>query len=141
MPVILESKGRNLKSAKYIHDILGPTVTLDATKIGSQAHRVSQWWTNLVPPIVLQAAYDETQRPLYFFVQDILDPQRRPENVRWDDKPPYVVVNIASEPRRTFLIFVNFSKSYAFHEDGPCTILDTRGIEYMTEKPNVDEWE
>ena len=39
VPVILESKGCNLKSAEYIHDVLDPAVTLDAAKIGSRAHR------------------------------------------------------------------------------------------------------
>ena len=64
--IILESKGCNLKSVKYIHDVLGPTITvffkrckprylINATKIGSRAHRLHQWWTNLVPPIVLDS--------------------------------------------------------------------------------------
>ena len=141
LPVILDSKGRNLKSAKHIHDVLGPAVTLDAAKIGSRAHRARQWWTNLVPTVVLQAAYDHSQRPSHLFVQDILDPHRRPRDVRWDDKPPYAVVNIAGEPRRALPTFVSFSKSYAFRGDGPGTILDTIGVEYVTEEPNEDERE
>ena len=71
--------------AKYIHDVLGPAITLDAAKIRSRTHRLCQWWTNLVPPIVLEATYNETQRPTYLFVQDILDPHWRPRDVRWDD--------------------------------------------------------
>ena len=51
------------------------------------------------------------------------------------------MVNIAGKPRRTLPTFVNFSKSYAFCGDGPGTILDTSGVEYVTEEPNADERE
>ena len=68
VPVILESKGQNLKSAKYIHDVLGLAITFDAAKIGSRARHLRQWWTNLVPLIALGAAYDETQQPSHLFV-------------------------------------------------------------------------
>ena len=51
------------------------------------------------------------------------------------------MINIVGEPRRALSTFVSFSKSYAFHGDGPGTILDTRGVEYITKEPNADERE
>ena len=72
-------------------------------------------------------------------MRDILDPQRCPRDVRWDEKPPYAMVNIAGKPSRTFPTFVSLSKSYAFSGDGQSTILDIGGIKYITEEPNVDE--
>lgn len=71
-------------------------------------------------------------------MQDILDPHWGPRDVRWDDKPPYAVVNIFEKPQRTFPTFVSFSRLYAFCGDGPRTILDTSGVEYMTEEPNAN---
>ena len=94
----------------------------------------------MVPSIVLQVAYDETQQPLHLFAQDILNPQQYPRDVRWNDKPPYAVVNIVDEPRRAFPTFVSFSKSYAFCGNGPGTILDIGGIKYVTEERNANEW-
>ena len=129
------------KVSSIFYDILGPAATLNATKIRSWAHRLCQWWTNLVPPIVLEVAYDKTQWPSHLFVQDTLDPHRHPHNVRWNDKPSYAVVNIAREPHRALSTFVSFSKSCAFCGDGPSTILDIKGVEYITKEPNVDERE
>lgn len=51
------------------------------------------------------------------------------------------MVNIAGEPRRAFLTFVSFSKSYAFRGEGSGIVLDTSGVDYVTAKPNADEWE
>lgn len=51
------------------------------------------------------------------------------------------MVNIVGEPRRALPTFVSFSKSYAFRGDGPGTILDTSGTEYITGEPNADERE
>ena len=141
VPVMSESRERNLTSVKKIEAILGPSVFIDAAKVGSRAHRARMWWTNLVPTSILRAAYDHLERPKDLLVQDILDPQRTPRHVRWDDKPPYAVVNKANEPRRAWPTFVSFPKSYAFRGDGPGTVLDTSGGEYTTQEPNADERE
>ena len=75
------------------------------------------------------------------FCAGYLDPHWHSRDVRWDDKPPYAMVNIVGECRRAMPTFVSFSKSYAFCGDGPRTILDIEGAEYVTEEFNVDEWE
>lgn len=95
----------------------------------------------MVPLVVLLAAYDHIEPPSHLFVEDILNPQWHPHDIRWNYKPPYAVVNIVEEPRRAFPIFVSFFKSYVFRGGEPRTILDTNGIEYIIEESNVDEWE
>lgn len=51
------------------------------------------------------------------------------------------MVNIFGVPLRTFPTFVSFSRSYAFCGDGPWTILDMSGVEYMSEELHADERE
>ena len=90
------------------------------------------------PPIVLQALYDQTQPPSYLYEEGIFDPHWCPRDVRWNDKAPYAVVNIAKMPCRVEHTIVSFSKSYAFNKDGASTIFDIGGVEYVTKEPNID---
>ena len=66
VPVKDASSTRNLAGLKRIETILGPSVSIDAAQIGSRAHRYRQWWTNIIPTEVLQAAYKHTRRPPNF---------------------------------------------------------------------------
>jgi hypothetical protein len=141
VPVVDESRARNLAGLKRIEAVLGPSVSIDAAQIGSRAHRYRQWWTNIIPTEVLQAAYTHALRPPNLLVQDILDPNRQPRQVRWDDKSPYALVNRLGRPRAAFPTFLSFARSYAFRGDGPGTVVDTSIAEYNTDEPNADERE
>lgn len=138
VPVVDESSALNLAGLKRIETVLGPLVSIDAAQIGSCAHRYRQWWTNIIPTEVLQAAYMHTLRPPNLLVQDILDPNRQPRQVRWDDKSSYAFVNRQGRPREVFPMFLSFARSYAFRGDGPSTVVDA---EYSTDEPNDDERE
>ena len=141
VPIVSESRERNRASLKQIEAIFGPSTFIDAAKIGSRAHRARSWWTNLVPTTLLRAAYHHKERPENLLVQDILDPHRKPRHVRWDDKPPYALVNTTGQPRKALPTLVSFPRSYAFRGDGPGTILDTSGADFITEESNADERE
>ena len=43
--------------------MLGPSALLDAARFGSRAHRLRNFWTNILPPEVLQAVCDKVRRP------------------------------------------------------------------------------
>ena len=90
---------------------------------------------------MLQAAYKHTRRPPNFWAQDILDPNRQPRQVRWDDKSPYALVNRLGRLRADFPTFLSFARSYVFRGDGPGTLVDTSTAEYNTDEPNADERE
>ena len=141
VPMMEKSRARSLAGLERITAVLGPSVSIDAAQIGSRAHRYRQWWTNLIPTEVLQAAYKHTLRPPNLLVQDILDPNRQPRQVRWDDKSPYALVNRLGEPREAFPTFLSFARSYAFCGDGPGTLVDTSTTDYTTDEPNADERE
>lgn len=51
------------------------------------------------------------------------------------------MVNIFGEAQSMFLTLVTSSRSYIFCGDGPNTILDTSGVEYIAKEPNADEEE
>ena len=133
-----ESSAWNLAELKRIETVLGPLVSIDAAQIGSRAHLYRQWWTNIIPTEVLQAAYTHALQPPNLLVQDILDLNMQPRQVRWDEKSPYALVNWMGRPREAFPTFLSFARLYAFRGDGPGTLVDTSAAEYNIDKPNAD---
>jgi hypothetical protein len=73
VPVVSRSRSRTLESMYRIHNILGVPVLIDATAVGSRAHRPRLWWTNLALAELLQSAVGQIKRP-DMYVSDILDP-------------------------------------------------------------------
>jgi hypothetical protein len=73
VPVVSSSRSRTVESMHMIHNILGVLVLIDATVVGSRAHRPRLWWTNLAPVELLQSAVGRIKRP-DVYVSDILDP-------------------------------------------------------------------
>jgi hypothetical protein len=63
VPVVSSSRSRTLESMHKIHGILGVPVLIDVAAVGSRAHRLRFWWTNLAPAELLQSAIGRTRRP------------------------------------------------------------------------------
>ncbi len=71
---------------------------MDVVVIGSRAHRFQWMWINLAPLKVIQQAYELIPRSPTCLVDDILDLGRYSCMVRYDDRPPLVVVNRVGLP-------------------------------------------
>jgi hypothetical protein len=52
---------------------LGTPVLLDAARVGSRAHRLRNYWTNLADANALQVVIDSVQRPPGLLAADILE--------------------------------------------------------------------
>ena len=59
-----------------VRGLLGPEVVIDAAQLGSRAHRLRAWWTNLAEAGVLRAAVEKQTRPPGLFVHQVLDSGR-----------------------------------------------------------------
>jgi site-specific DNA-cytosine methylase len=138
VPVMSSSRSRTLESMHKIHGILGVPVLIDATTVGSRAHRPRFWWTNLAPAELLQLAIGRTRQP-DVYVSDILDSHRTPRRVYHNDQAPLAVVNRKGEPHRAFPTLVSFARLYAFKDNGPGLVWDSIMQEMV--EPNADERE
>jgi hypothetical protein len=54
VPLLGDTKSHVMVSVHEIRSWIGPTVLLDATRVGSHAHHPRLWWTNLLPKEVLR---------------------------------------------------------------------------------------
>jgi site-specific DNA-cytosine methylase len=138
VPVVNSLRSRTLESMHKIHGILGVPVLIDATVVGSRAHRPRFWWINLALAELLQSAIGRTRRP-DVYVSDILDPHRTPWRIYHDDQAPLAVVNCKGEPRRAFPTLVSFAHSYAFKDNRPELIWDSITQEMV--EPNANKHE
>jgi hypothetical protein len=122
--VVSRSRSRTVESIHKIYNIFGMPVLIDATAVGSRAHRPRLWWTNLAPAELLQSAVGQIKRP-NVYVSDILDLHRASRRVYHDDQAPLAVVNRKGEPRRALPTLVSFARSYAFKDNGPGLVWDS----------------
>jgi len=126
------------EAAHQLHELLGPSVTVDAAACGSYAHRLRSFWTNLTQAAALQSVLHALQPP-YRHVQDILDEGRSVRKAMYDDQPPFHPINKLGRPIRILPTLVSHPHSYSFR-DGKQGMLqiDATGA---FEQPNVAERE
>ena len=93
---------------------IGNPVLLDAARVNSYAHRLRNYWTNLVHPTTLQAVLDSIDRHPGLALSDILDPDHRVPLCRQVNSSPWYPVNILHQPRAVLPTFVATVQSYAF---------------------------
>jgi hypothetical protein len=58
VPLLGDTWSHVMASVHEIRSWIGPVVLLDATRVGSCAHRPQLWWMNLLPREVLRHAYE-----------------------------------------------------------------------------------
>jgi hypothetical protein len=101
-----------------VRGLLGPEVILDAAQIGSRAHRLRAWWTNLEGVHLLRAAVACQVRPGGLFVHQVLGPGRRARPPKSPGMAPWAKVETPGMPRRALNTFVSYGGSYAFSRGG-----------------------
>lgn len=98
--------------------LLGPEILVDAAQLGSRAHRLRAWWTNLEGIPLLRAAIGCQTRPAGFFVHQVLGPGRQARRPQVAGTAPWAKVERPGEERKALNTFVSYKGSYAFSRGG-----------------------
>jgi Site-specific DNA methylase len=119
---------------------IGHPITFDAVQVGSRAHRLRNYWTNLVEGGRANAVFERVFLPARGPVSEILGPGRQPVPVRADERAQSgIQVNRFGEPRKVFPTFTAFPTSRAFRPGKPGSIFDTSTNSW--DEPNALERE
>jgi hypothetical protein len=98
----------------HICSAIGPCIVLDAAQVGSYAHRLRDYWTNLAPSHDITRALDAVSRPANLSVNDILEPGRSAQICRHLARPPWYPANVVGQPLSCLPTLVAYVGSYAF---------------------------
>ena len=105
---------------------LGEPLVFDAAQVGSSAHRVRNYWTNLGPQASLQRLFSNIEVP-HAALSSILGPLRHPMPVRSDEKVrERFHVNEPGKTRQILPTLVSYRQSRAFRPGKPGSIYDER---------------
>ncbi|KAJ9512490.1 hypothetical protein QJQ45_018788 [Haematococcus lacustris] len=117
--------------------MFGEPLCFDAAMVGSYAHRVCNYWTNLCDTAAAACVLAHATRgPIQ--VQDILDPDRTtPPATTWPP-PPACQCETVGQPLRALPTLVATPGSYAFRSGGPGLMLNSDGT---TSEPTMGERE
>jgi len=118
---------------------LGSPVVVDAARVGSYAHRLRNYWTNLGSSTHINAAIQHIHRPPGLFVSAILEPGRSPAPVLKDDRYPMYVCNKVGQPRAALPTLMAYHGSYAFRPGEAGSIWDLFTEDYT--EPTAEERE
>eukprot|EP00775_Hariotina_reticulata_P006347 gene6347-biopygen8143 len=113
-----------LQDYAFITSIIGLPVVLDAAQVGSFAHRVRNFWTNLCPTEPLATALQYVRRPPGRAVQQILPPHRAAQPVLRPDQITQYACNAPGQPRRALPTLMSRPGSYAFRPGQAGCIMD-----------------
>lgn len=112
------------KEALVINYQVGEPLVMDAVQVGSYAHRLRNFWTNLVSVEVLRAALLHTRRNPEACLTDVLEPGHLLRPVLHSETPPLIPVNVPGQVRKVLPTLVTHANSHAFRGDGPGLVLD-----------------
>jgi site-specific DNA-cytosine methylase len=105
---------------------LGQAVTFDATRAGSHAHRLRNYWTNLAEPKYMQAVLSKIQVPHTKTLDQLLEPGRFTKEVTTEEKTVSgLCYNKVGQPRITFPTLMSFPSSRAFKTGQKGSIFDS----------------
>jgi transposase InsO family protein len=121
-------------------NMLGTPLTFDAAQAGSYAHRLRNYWTNLVHPQRLQPVLDQLEIPHEHILNELLDPGRHTKVVREDERTiSGRRYNVPGKPRVVLPTLMSFPKSRAFRVGRPGCIFDVELNEF--DEPSANERE
>jgi site-specific DNA-cytosine methylase len=121
---------------------IGQPIVLDAAQVGSFAHRLRNFWTNLCFPEQLQAAIQFIQRQPERVVSSILPAHRHPMPVVRTDRSPQYVCNVPGQPRQAWPTIMSRPGSYAFRSGQPGSVIDcSNPMQPHSSEPTAQERE
>ena len=101
------------KTANLIQAFIGAPIIVDATGLGSVAHRVRHYWTNFCEPSLLQNAMPRDIAP-FPSLTDILDTKHIASKPLVASRWPFVQHNIVGHPRFCLPTIVTYPGSFVF---------------------------
>ncbi len=104
--------------------LIGTPVSFDAAQLGSLAHRIRNYWTNLCSVQQLQASLQLVKPPAGRTVNQILPQHRVPMPVSRPDREPQYPINYPGQPRAVWPTLMGRTGSYAFRPGQPGSLLD-----------------
>jgi hypothetical protein len=139
IPFQLDQKEKVQDHYTLVKHYLGEALLLDATKCGSYAHRLCNWWTNLVPLSVLQLVLRYTIKDPNLHVSHILDDQSSYQPITKQKKPPWFPTNTIGKLRGVWPTFASFPRTHAFQGDGPGLVYRHASVTW--DEPSLEERE
>ena len=86
-----------IKAFEMLRRNLGQEVTLDAARVGSYAHRLRSYWSNLCDPVELQTVLDSYERDPSRGVGQVLNHKRTPQICVASREAPWYPANVPGE--------------------------------------------
>ncbi len=119
---------------------LGKPITFDSTSVGSRAHRLRNFWTNLVEPEWANEVFSNLHCPVSEPLETIMGEGRAVQPVGPDERAhSRVPVNRVGSPRKAFPTFTSYPFSRAFRPGRPGSVWDS--IRQQWDEPNASERE
>jgi len=103
---------------------IGQPFLLDAAQLGSLAHRLRNYWSNLCSPKQLVGAAQWVERPPGRTLSLALLPNRLARPVYHADAPPFYRCNAPGQPRAAWPTLMARQHSYAFQPQQPGSVWD-----------------
>jgi hypothetical protein len=119
---------------------LGKPGTFDAAQAGSYAHRLRNYWTNLVHPEHLQTILDTLEIPRDRVIDELLGVDRVSNPVKPDERTiSGRRYNTVGSPRAVMPTMMSFPKSRAFRPERQGCVWDA--TQQTFDEPNAEERE
>ena len=112
---------------------------IDAAAMGSRAHRLRNFWTNLADSRLLSAVVESVERDPGILVQQIMDQGRMVPLAQRNSPTNYYPCNKAGQPMAALPTFVSVPNSRAYRLGKAGAIFDSK--EGHWDEPNPDERE
>jgi hypothetical protein len=107
-----------------IQHLVGKATTVDAARLGSYTHRLRNFFTNLVDPVILQDQLDAIERPVNLGAVSAFPPHVELQPLRFLRKAPYYTCGVVGQPPQAMPTLMARKRSYSFRDNGPGVVYD-----------------
>jgi hypothetical protein len=107
-----------------IQHLVGKATTVDAARLGSYTHRLRNFFTNLVDPVILQDQLDAIERPVNLGAISVFPPHVELQPLRSLRKAPYYTCGVVGQPPQAMPTLMARKRSYSFRDNGPGVVYD-----------------
>ena len=131
------------RAGKLVQSFVGAPILIDAADLGAAAHRVRLFWSNMLPPAVLQAALPKLLPPSPTLAT-ILQSYHLPTRPRQNDHFPFARQNRVGAARVCLPTLVSYLQSNAFRRKANGSLGEGQIFNITTrvyEEPDVIEKE
>ncbi|KAK3270354.1 hypothetical protein CYMTET_21246 [Cymbomonas tetramitiformis] len=119
--------------------MIGMPFTVDAARMGSRAHRIRNYWTNMAGYADAQLVLDAVERDPNRLVHDILDSGRTEQDAADDTASGHYPCNVRGEPMRAWPTMMSFPDSYQFRDGRKGTVWDETKQQWGPPTPEEKE--